>query len=199
MTRRLSILAVVAVIMIAFAGCKAISGLANFAKCNFDYNSVSDVTLCNIAVGNKTSLKDFSLQDALKIGNAFATKSFPLALNVNVDVHNPNTSVARLDGFEYILWIDDMKMTAGSMTKKILLNANEKTVMPLTFAIDLYEIFSQKGKEKLVTTACGLAGNDKAKSRVKLSLKPYLSVGNSVLRYPGYITIGGNRLMPSGN
>ncbi len=199
MTKRLTLLALAAVIMFAFVGCKAISGLTNFAKCDFDYNSVSDVSLCNIMVGNKQSLKDFNLQDGLKIANAFASKKFPLSLNVNVDVRNPNQSIARLDGFEYILWIDDMKMTAGSMTKRIQLSANEKTVMPVNFTFDLYEILSSKGKDKLVSTACGLAGNDKAKSRVKLSIKPYLAIGNSVVRYPGYITIGGNRVMPNLN
>ncbi len=197
MTRRFSLLALVAVIMIAFSGCSAISGIANFAKCDFDYNSVSDVTLCGINTGMKKGLTDFGLQDGLKIANAFATKSFPLSLSVNVDVKNPNTSTARLDGFEYILWIDDMRMTAGSMTKQISLAANQKTVMPVVLSFDLYELFSKESKDKLVTLACGLAGTDKAKSRVKLSIKPYFTIGNTMMRYPGYITIGGNRLMPS--
>lgn len=199
MTRRFSLLALVAVVMIALAGCKAISGIANFAKCDFDFNSVNNVQLCNIAVGQKQGLKDFNVTDALKIANAFASKSFPLTLDINVDVTNPNASTARLDGFEYILWIDDMKMTAGSMSKPISLTANQKTVMPITLGVDLYEVLSSKGKDKLVSTACGLACTDKAKSRVKLSIKPYFSIGNTMMRYPGYITIGGNRLMPSSN
>jgi len=190
-------LALVAVVMIAFSGCSAISGLANFAKCDFDYNSVSDVSLCGINTGTKSSLKEFNVTDALKIANAFMSKSFPLSLSVNVDVRNPNTNTARLDGFEYILWIDDMKITDGSMTKQIVLGANEKTVMPVVFGIDLYELLSKEGKDKLVSLACGLACTDKAKSRVKLSIKPYFTVGNTMIRYPGYITIGGNRIMPS--
>lgn len=199
MARRFSLLAVVAVVLMALGGCKAISGITNFAKCDFDYNSVTNVSLCGIDAGTKKGLSDFGIQDGLKIASAFMNKSFPLSLRVNVDVKNPNTSVARLDGFEYILWIDDMRMTSGSMTKQISLNSSEKTVMPVELNFDLYEIMSREGKDKLVTLACGLAGKDKAKSRVKLSIKPYFTVGNTMIRYPGYITIGGNRIMPSVN
>ncbi|MCQ2253528.1 MAG: LEA type 2 family protein [Bacteroidales bacterium] len=196
MTRRFSIMALVAVIMIAFSGCKAISGLTNFSKCDFDFNSVSDVSLCDINVGSKTGLTDFGLQDALKIANAFAAKSFPLSLNVNVDVKNPNQTTARLDGFEYILWIDDMRMTSGSMTKQLIVTGNQTAVMPVNLTFDIYELMAKNGKDKLVSLACGLACTDSAKSRVKLSIKPYFTIGNTTMRFPAYITIGGNRLMP---
>ena len=186
-------------VMGILAGCSSLSGLTNFAKCNFDFNSVTDVTLCGINVNNKKTVKDFNVTDALKLANAFTSKSFPLALNVNVDVKNPNTTTARLDGFDYILWIDDVKMTSGSMSKQISVGANEKVVMPVNFTVDLLDILKSESRDKLISFGSGLATNNADASRVKLSIKPYFTIGGSVMKFPTYITIGGNKLMPSSN
>lgn len=186
-------------VVATLAGCASLSGLKNFAKCNFDFNSVTDVTLCGINVNSKKSVKDFNAMDVLKLANAFSSKSFPLALNVNVDVRNPNATTARLDGFDYILWIDDVKMTSGSMTKQVSVGANEKVVMPIGFSVDLLEILKSESRDKLISFGSGLATNNADASRVKLSIKPYFTIGGSVMKFPSYITIGGNKLMPSGN
>ncbi len=196
---RLTICIAVLAAMVILAGCSALSGLTNFAKCNFDFNSVTDVTLCGINVNTKKSVKDFNVTDALKLANAFTSKSFPLALNVNVDVKNPNTTTARLDGFDYILWIDDVKMTAGSMSKQVSVGANQKVTMPVNFTVDLVDILKSESRDKLVSFGCGLATNNADASRVKLSIKPYFTIGGSVMKFPSYITIGGNKLMPSTN
>lgn len=190
---------IIAAIAIVATGCSALSGLQSFAKCNFDFNSVTDVALCGINVNTKKGIKDFGVTDALKLANAIKAKSFPLSLNVNVDVKNPNTTTARLDGFDYILWIDDVKMLAGSMTKQIMVGANQKVMMPVNFSIDLLDILKSDSRDKLVSFGCGLATNNADASRVKLSLKPYFTIGSSVMKFPSYITIGGNKLMPSSN
>ncbi len=201
MVKRVKILTVVALAVIVgvIAACSALSGLQSFAKCNFDFNSVTDVALCGINVNSKKSVKDFGVTDALKLANAFTSKSFPLTLNVNVDVKNPNTATARLDGFDYILWIDDVKMTAGSMSKQVSVGSNEKVTMPVGFSVDLFEILKSQSRDKLVSFGCGLATNNADASRVKLSIKPYFTIGGQVMRFPSYITIGGNKLMPSTN
>lgn len=186
-------------VMGIIAGCSALSGLTNFAKCNFDFNSVTDVSLCGINVNTKKGIKDFGVTDALKLANAITSKSFPLSLNVNVDVKNPNATTARLDGFDYILWIDDVKMTAGSMTKQVSVGANQKVMMPIGFTIDLLDILKSESRDKLVSFGCGLATNNADASRVKLSIKPYFTIGGSVMKFPSYITIGGNKIMPSTN
>ncbi|MCR5455870.1 MAG: LEA type 2 family protein [Bacteroidales bacterium] len=198
MKKRIILIALLAAITIV-SGCAALSGLQSFAKCNFDFNSVTDVALCGINVNTKKSVKDFGVADALKLATAFTSKSFPLSLNVNVDVKNPNTTTARLDGFDYILWIDDVKMTSGSMSKQVSVGANEKVTMPVNFTIDLLDILKSESRDKLVSFGCGLATSNSSASRVKLSIKPYFTIGGSVMRFPTYITIGGNKLMPSSN
>lgn len=196
MKNKFTLWALVAFVIVAFSGCASISGLKSFAKCNFDFNSVSDVSICNINVAQKKGLTDFGLQDGLKIANAFATKQFPLSLNVNVDVKNPNTQTARLDGFDYILWIDDIKMTSGSMNKQIQVAANQKVTMPIEFSVNLLDILNSEAKDKLVSFGCGLATNNADASRVKVSLKPYFTIGQSVMKFPTYITLGGDKIMP---
>ncbi len=192
-------LSLIAFLIAGMYGCASLSGLTSFAKCNFDFNSVSDVSLCNINVSNKSSVKDFSVVDGVNLAKAFLSKDFPLSLNVNVDVKNPNTTTARLDGFDYILWIDDTKMTSGSMTKQVSVAANQTVTMPVNFTINLQEVLTSETKDKLISFGCGLATKNADASRVKLSLKPYFTIGTSTMKFPTYITIGGNKLMPSTN
>ena len=199
MKKRITVCIAVLAVMLMAAGCAALSGLQSFAKCNFDFNSVTDVSLCGINVNTKKGIKDFGVTDALKLANAITSKSFPLSLNVNVDVQNPNTATARLDGFDYILWIDDVKMTSGTMNKQISVGANQKVMMPVNFTIDLLDILKSQSRDKLVSFGCGLATNNADASRVKLSIKPYFTIGGSVMKFPSYITVGGNKLMPSTN
>lgn len=196
MKNKITLLAIMVMIITAFSGCYTISGLKSFAKCNFDFNSVSDVSICNINVAQKQGLKDFGLQDGLKIANAFATKQFPLSLNVNVDVKNPNTQTARLDGFDYILWIDNLKISEGSMNKQVSVAANQKVTMPIEFSVNLLDILTSEAKDKVVSFGCGLATNNADASRVKVSLKPYCTIGQSVMKFPTYITLGGDKIMP---
>ena len=197
MKKKITRLAIFAIMLLGFYGCASLSGLTNFVKCNFDFNSVSDVTLCNINVSNKNSVKDFSVLDGVNLAKAFLTKDFPLSLNVHVDVKNPNSTTARLDGFDYILWIDNTKMTSGSMSKQVIVGANQTVMMPVNFSVNLQEILTSETKDKLISFGCGLATKNADASRVKLSLKPYFTIGTKVMKFPSYITIGGDKLMPS--
>lgn len=191
------IFAVLAVSLLA--GCSILQSANSLKSCKFAMKNVTDVSVAGINLSNKASFKDVSAADVIKLGAAYLTKSFPLTMNVNVNVTNPNPTTARLAGLEYILWIDDVKMTAGSMTQSLTVAQNETAVMPLSFSLDLLEILKGESKDKILSFGCGLATGNPDVSRVKVSFKPSFNVGGSIIKWPTYITIGGNKLMPSAN
>jgi len=191
----ISLLFVVALL----TGCSIIQSANSLKSCKFAMKNVTDVSVAGINISSKSSYKDFTAADLLKLGSAYLTKSFPLTFSVNVNVTNPNATTAKLAGLEYILYIDDVKMTAGSMSESLSVAQNQTVVMPLSFTIDLLEILKGQNKDKIFSFGCGLATGNPDVSRVKVSFKPSFNVGGSVMKWPTYITIGGNKLMPSSN
>jgi len=181
------------------SSCAMLQSAASLKNCNFAMKNVTDVSVAGINLTNKASFKDVSATDVLKLGTAYLTKSFPLSFNVNVNVTNPNPVTATLAGLDYILWIDDVKMTSGSMTQSLSVAQNQTVVMPLNFSIDLLNILKGESKDKILSFGCGLATGNPDVSRVKVSFKPAFNIGGTVHKWPTYITIGGNKIMPSTN
>jgi LEA14-like dessication related protein len=197
MKRILFILAVV--VSVFAAGCAVLQSAAALKNCNFSMKNVTDVSVAGVNLTNKSSFKDVSAVDVMKLGTAYLTKSFPLSFNVNINVTNPNPVTANLAGLEYILWIDDVKMTSGSMSQSLSVAQNQTAVMPLNFSIDLINILKGESKDKILSFGCGLATGNPDVSRVKVSFKPSFNIGGQVRQWPTYITVGGNKLMPSSN
>ena len=110
-----SLLISLIVAAIFLAGCKGVSQLASFVKCDFDFINVDNVKVADINFSQKKKYSDFSIVDAAKLVKAFTSKTFNLDLTVNVKAKNPNQRKAAIGGFDYILWIDDVKTLSGTM------------------------------------------------------------------------------------
>lgn len=184
--------------IVLLSGCASVKGLKNFASCDFDFKSVSNVKLATIDVSNLKSASSLSIKDTPKILAAFAKKKLNLNFNVNVAVKNPNDATARLDGLDYILWIDNAKILTGSMNQQMSVGAKQSGTLTLPFSFNLFDFFSGKSSSKMISYAIGLATNNADNSRVKVSIKPYFSVGKQTIKLPAYVTIGGDKIMPSG-
>ncbi|MCQ2973702.1 MAG: LEA type 2 family protein [Bacteroidales bacterium] len=185
------------IIVLLSVGCKPVSQLATFIKCDFDFISVSNVKVADINVNSIHKYSDFTLVDVAKLLKAFKDKNFILSLTVNVNAKNPNPKTATLAGFDYILWIDDIQVLTGSMDQKFVIEPNQSIDMPMNFDVDLLEVLRSESRDKILSFGCGLATNNADASRVKLSLKPYLKNDNKITKFPTYITIGGDKIMPS--
>lgn len=191
-------LIIAAVMTIALVGCNSVTGLKNFADCKFKFNSVSNVKLADIDLTNKKSYSNFKLTDLATLGVAYAKKELMLDMNVNMVVNNPNEQPAQLDGMDFILWIDDEEMLDGTMNQKVKIEAGEDAVVSLPISMNLYESIKDKKINAMAEFALGLATNKADNSRVKVSVKPFFTIMDKTIKFPSYITIGGDEIMPKG-
>lgn len=71
-------------------GCQQIKNithtLSSFTSLRFKIENVSDFMLAGVPIATKSSIKDFSPVDALKIGNEIARNKLPVAFIVNIAV-----------------------------------------------------------------------------------------------------------------
>ncbi|MDP4281552.1 MAG: LEA type 2 family protein [Bacteroidota bacterium] len=162
----------------------------NLKNCDFRIMSVQDVNVAGVNIQNYKNLKDLRIQDVAKITKAIAQPSFPLSLQLNLQGRNPNTSSAGLNKIDYILYIDDIQMTAGSMSRSFVIPPNNGTaIIPMQFTFDLKQVLKGKSLDAIINFGFNLAGAGNKPTRILIKIRPTIMMGSRALQYPGYINV----------
>ncbi len=177
-----------------FQGCEVVQQAqqaVNLVNCQFRISSVSNVTVGGVNVTSYKSVKDLNFADVAKITAAAAKSNFPLTMTLNLEGKNPNTASAGLNRIDYILFIDDIQMTAGYVEKSFTIPPNNGTAMiPLNFTFDLKQVLQGKTLDAIINFGFNLAGVGNKPTRISIKLKPSIMIGPTQLEYPGYLTVG---------
>ena len=196
MKKILFLLSIPALCLSLLTGCSSVQGVKNFSNCQFNYKDVTNIRLASIDVSHIRSPKDLSYVDLLQLIPAFKDKSLGMNMNVNINVTNPNPDEAKLEGVDYIVWVDEREVLTGNMDKKISIGANQTEVLSLPVSINLLNMATFSTMDALLEFAIGLAADNPDASRMKVSLKPYFNVGKKKMKMPFYVTVGGDKIMP---
>jgi hypothetical protein len=201
MKKNLSVIVVVLMSVLLFSSCASINNitqsLTNLQRLQFKLQNVNGFNLAGINLTNKESASDFSIGDGIKLGQAFASKSFPAHFVLNVEAKNPNDGTgsskrtgATLTSFDWQLYIDDVPTIKGNIDKPIEIPGTGKsTIIPVAIDIDLYKFFRDKGYDGILNLALALGGVSGSAARLKLDAKPTVQTSFGAIEYPGRITI----------
>jgi len=171
------------------AGCdvmKQVGGAYNMTQCKYNYNSISQLTLSGIDMSRGVSIT--SLPAVLSILSGQAT-SIPMNFNLNLDVSNPNATEAMLHGVEYILSIDNVQFTSGSMNQSLMIPSGGQQMLPIRIGIDLVTLMKGETKDAVTSIVENFIGIGSRQSNVTLQLKPTFMVGNIPVTSPMYIPV----------
>lgn len=167
-----------------------VSQMATFAKCDFRLESVQQLTLSGVNVQNVKKASDLNLFDYGKLATSVATQQFPLDFTLNLEARNPNTSAAAMTKIDWILLIDNIEMTRGSLDKQVSVPANNgTTIIPMNMHFDLKQVLSGKSADAIINFGLNLAGAGNKPTRFTLQMKPTLSVAGIPVTYPGYLNV----------
>lgn len=180
----------VLILILFLFSCKSFRELKSFAKCEFKYKNLENVCLAGIQVENKHSLKDFPVRDGIKLIGAVSNNQFLLNLVVNLDVTNPNSEKAAMNGGDWIFFIDGKEMLRGNINQRIEINPNSTVVLPINIEIDLKKILTKKSARAIVNFGLGLSNKEEKTTRVSLWIKPIIKIGKRTMKYPDYIRLG---------
>lgn len=182
--------------LVSFASCdvaQQVGSAYNMVNCNYSYNSISNLSLAGMDFSKGINLVNGAQAAAALSGN---TSSLPLQFTLNLNVNNPNTTAAALNGMHYILSIDNVEFTTGSLSQSLNIGAGQTQVLPLTIGVDLAKLMSGDSKDAVTNIAKNFLGIGGRKSNVSLQLRPTFMVGNYPVTSPVYIPLsfsfGGN-------
>ncbi|MFH1936413.1 MAG: LEA type 2 family protein, partial [Bacteroidota bacterium] len=152
--------------------------------------SVTNINLAGVSVEHISDVKQLTWSDAQKLMVALTKPAFPLTFQLNMDAKNPNTTTAGLNNLDYIVFIDDIQMTSGTLNQPISIPPNNGIAsIPMQLTVDLKQVFQGKSADAILNFAMNLIGSGGEPTRFKVKLKPYILVNGSPLSYPGYITV----------
>lgn len=166
----------------------------NMVNCEYSYKSISGLSVGGINLSNGLSLTAIPKITSMLSGTS---KSIPLDFTLNLNVKNPNESNALLHGLQYIISIDGIQFTTGSINQSMNIGAGQTQALPLTIGVDLASLMKGESKDAVVDITKNFLGIGSKKSNVSLQLKPSFKVGNTMVASPVYIPVsfsfGGNK------
>lgn len=165
----------------------------NLINCEYSYKSITGLTISGMNLSNGLSVTSIPKITSILSGTA---TSIPLNFTLNVNVKNPNESAALLHGLQYIVSVDDIEFTTGSINQTLNIASGQTQTLPLTIGVDLAKLMKNNSKDAVTEIAKNFLGIGSKKSNVSLQLKPTFMIGNTPVVSPMYIPVsfsfGGN-------
>lgn len=174
------------IIMVGCDASKSLSGAYNMINCNYNYRSISGLTISGMNLSNGVSLTQIPRITSILTGSA---TSIPLDFTLNLDVNNPNQSAALFNGMSYILSIDGVQFTTGMVNQTMNIAAGQTQNLPLTIGVDLATLMKNESKDAVTNIAKNFLGIGSKKSEVNLQIKPTFMIGNVPVQSPIYIPV----------
>ena len=156
------------------------------AECKYTYNSISHLSLSGIDVTKGVSLLNIPTIISILSGQA---GTIPLQLNLNLNVSNPNASEAFMQGVAYILSIDNVQFSTGSLSQALSIPSGEEKILPLSIGFDLKTLLTGETGDAVLSIVKNLVGIGDKKSNVTIQLRPTFMVGNYPIVSPSYIPV----------
>lgn len=169
--------------------CSSTKKAATLAKCTFTVRSVDHINVAGVDIGALANLSTLSFLDAGPLLAALSKPELPMNMVVNVEGHNPNEGDAGIHRLDWVLFIDDLEITSGSVEQPVRIPGRGSVIVEVPVTVDLKKVLSGKSLGAIVNFATNLGGTGTKPSDVEIRLKPVISVGGVSLKYPGYITV----------
>ena len=187
---KLKLFSIFFTVLFSFSGCDTLTkealGAYNLSKCNYEYNSISGLTLSGMNLSSGISALNIAKLTAIFSGQ---TQSIPLNFTLNLNVSNQGQSAAILHGLQYIVSVDNVQFTSGAVNQSLNIPAGGKQILPLTIGVDLATLMKNESKNSVERIAKNFIGIGSEKSNVSVQLKPTFLIGNQQITSPVYIPV----------
>ncbi|MDR1090863.1 MAG: LEA type 2 family protein [Prevotella sp.] len=165
---------------------QGLSGTYNMINCEYSYKSISGMSISGMNLSNGLSITSIPKITSILTGSA---TSIPLNFTLNLNIKNPNQSAAMLNGLQYVVSINDIRFTTGSVNQALNIAAGQTQTLPLSIGIDLATLMKNNSKDAVLNIAKNLVGIGSQKSNVSIQLKPTFMIGTVPVTSPIYIPV----------
>jgi LEA14-like dessication related protein len=165
--------------------------LQTLEDCKYEIRSADSIYVAGRDLSKMINNKTINLSSMPEFAWAYLRKDVPLKARINMKISNPTKEEAAINRFEYQVSIKGQQLANGVVNQKISIPPGDSITVPVTINANIYQILSNGNTmQQIIDFMKG--GNDSAtekKGIVTVKIKPSIAIGNSLVNYPGYITI----------
>jgi hypothetical protein len=181
-------------VFLVFAGCginRQAQQIKALEKCTYKVASAEEITVGGTDVKKLFAGDDINLASLPGIAFGLLRQDVPLKAKLNLEIKNPSGEDAAINQFEYKILINNADLAEGVVNQEVNVPAGQSTVVPVNMIVNLYPFVSNKKvmNEVAAFLKAGKNGSAEKKGLLTLKIKPSIKVGNSLVKYPGFITI----------
>lgn len=183
----------VCLIAVTIAGCginKQAQQIKALEKCTYRIVSADQITVAGADIKKLINDQDINLASLPGLALGLLRQDIPLKARLNLEVKNPTGDAASINQFEYKILINTQELAEGFVNQEVNIGAGQVTVVPVDMQLNLYPFLSNsKVMQEINDFLQARKGGPEKKGILTLKIKPSIKVGNTLVKYPGYITI----------
>ncbi|WEK20554.1 MAG: hypothetical protein P0Y49_05305 [Candidatus Pedobacter colombiensis] len=160
-------------------------------KCRYRITSADQITLGGADIKKMIVNQDINLATLPGLALGLLRKDVPLRARLNLEVNNPTGDDAAINEFEYKILINKQELATGFVNQALNVAARQSTTVPVDMEVNVYPFISNSKVMGEITDflKSGKNGGPEKKGILTLKIRPSIKVGNTLVKYPGFITI----------
>lgn len=174
------------------------NALMSMKDMQFRISKVANMKIAGIDVSRLTSAADIQPMDAMRLVQAYHSKSIKATLTVLLEAKNPNDgstpntkpATLTLKELPWTLYYEDRQVVSGVVRKDIPINGGSVSQpIPLDVTMDLSSILFEKGYEEIMQAVLDLGGANGSPAKLTIKAKPTVSTPFGIMTSPNEISI----------
>jgi len=173
------------------AGCGVSRKISLLEQCRYDIKSADSIYVAGRDLTRQIKTGTFDLGSVPELAIGLLRKDIPLRARINLGIENPGSIPVEINQFDYIILFKGQELVNGTTERRIDINPQETTVVPIVIRANIYSILSDKNtREEIFSYLRGTDSRENVqKSLISIKIRPSIRVGKKLIKYPGFITI----------
>lgn len=180
-------------VLFSVSGCginKQAQQIKALEKCTYRITSAEQVTIGGADVKKMINDGDINIASLPGLALGLLRKDVPLRARLNLEVKNPTGNDAAINEFEYKILINSQELANGFVNQQVNVGAGQSSLVPVDMEVNVYPFVSNsKVMGEISDFIKSGKGGPEKKGMLTLKIRPSIKVGNSLIKYPGFITI----------
>jgi len=159
--------------------------------CTYKITNVQQITIAGTDVKKLIDQQSFSLTSLPGVALGLLRKDIPLKANLNLEITNPSANLAAINQFEYKILVNNTDLAEGIVNQNVSIAQGQTVTVPVQLISNIYGLVSNGNVFNDIVKAAqkGSSSKDEKLGLLTIKIKPTFMLGNTPVKYPGYITI----------
>ena len=159
--------------------------------CTYKVTGVKQVSIAGTDIKQLMEQQTFSLTSLPGVALGLLRKDIPLRANLNLEITNPSSKLAAINQFEYKILVNNTDLAQGIINQNVSIAQGQTVTVPVQLVSNIYGLVSNGNVFNDIVKAAkkGSSSKDEKLGLLTIKIKPTFMLGNTPVKYPGYITI----------